>query len=74
MRLAVCSRCSKISRECGCSQGYRPARAELKGIGQSEQERDAMLVQMNNGKRTIHVEKRLTVAGYWFGIYEVEVF
>ena len=43
--------------------------ALLQGIGQSERDRDAMLVQATNGSRRLHVEARQTAAGVWFGIY-----
>lgn len=42
---------------------------ELKGIGQSKEERDAMLIQANNGTRRLHVEERQTASGVWYGIY-----
>jgi hypothetical protein len=43
--------------------------AELKGIGQSEIEKNAMLIQANNGHRNLHVEVRQTAGGLWYGIY-----
>ena len=42
---------------------------ELKGVGQSPEERDAMLVQANNGHRRLHVVERQTPVGTWYGIY-----
>lgn len=42
---------------------------ELKGVAQSLAERDAMLVQANNGTRRLHVVARKTAAGIWYGIY-----
>ena len=42
---------------------------DLKGVGQSTAERDAMLIQVNNGNRLVHVKMRETAAGPWFGIY-----
>lgn len=44
--------------------------AQLVGIGQSPEERDAMITQATNGKRRLHVETRTTPAGDWYGIYE----
>lgn len=42
---------------------------DLKGIAQSIDERDSMLIQADNGHRTIRVVARQTAAGVWFGIY-----
>jgi hypothetical protein len=42
---------------------------ELKGVGQSTDERDAMLVQANNGHHTLFVLPRQTPVGTWYGIY-----
>lgn len=44
--------------------------AVLRGIGQSPVERDAMFINMDNGKRCIHVEARQTAGGVWYGVYE----
>lgn len=41
----------------------------LVGVGQSAEERDAMLIQANNGRRLLHVVERQTAAGPWYGIY-----
>jgi hypothetical protein len=43
--------------------------AHLKGIGQSTEERDLMLIQANNGHRALHVEARQTAGGIWYGVY-----
>jgi hypothetical protein len=42
---------------------------ELQGIGQSPEERDAMLVVANNANRLLHVHAVQTVGAVWFGIY-----
>ena len=41
----------------------------LVGVGQSEAERDRMLLSGSNGSRRLHVVEVLTAGGYWFGIY-----
>jgi len=41
----------------------------LQGVGQSALECNLMLTQANNGHRKLHVEKRMTAGGEWFGIY-----
>jgi hypothetical protein len=43
--------------------------ARLHGIGQSEAERNAMVILANNTSRKIHVESRQTAGGVWYGIY-----
>lgn len=47
----------------------RGMRALLAGVGQSEEERDAMKIQMTNGSRMVHVEPRQTAGGIWYGFY-----
>lgn len=47
-------------------RGYR---ASLVGVGQSEKERDDMLIQATNGHRKLHVVEKQTAAGIWYGIY-----
>ena len=42
---------------------------ELKGVGQTEVERDAMLIAGSNGRRVLHVETRNTATGPWYGVY-----
>jgi hypothetical protein len=41
----------------------------LQGVAQSIAERDAMILQADNGRRIIKVVPRKTAAGVWFGIY-----
>jgi hypothetical protein len=41
----------------------------LAGVGQSESERDHMVITATNGTRKIHVEPVQTAAGVWYGIY-----
>ena len=41
----------------------------LKGIGQSEVERNMMLVQADNGHRKLYSLMVHTVGGPWYGIY-----
>lgn len=53
----------------GRKKGSGKVTYELKGVGQNEQERDAMLAQANNGHRQLHAEPRQTVNGIWWGIY-----
>lgn len=52
------------------AQGKIPSRyVFLKGVAQSPEERDAMLIVANNGHRVVHVEERKTASGIWYGIY-----
>jgi hypothetical protein len=44
-------------------------RFTLAGITDSEYDRDAMLIQADNGRRNLHVERMDTGAGVWFGVY-----
>ena len=44
-------------------------RAVLAGVGQSQTERDVMLVTASNGHRKLHVVERSTAAGTWYGVY-----
>jgi hypothetical protein len=55
----------RIRIEDGCGRPH----AELVGIGQSEQERDMMLVIATNGHRNLHVVSVQTAGGVWYGIY-----
>lgn len=57
-------------RECR-EPGRRGGRyaAVLNGVGQSPEERDAMLITATNGHRRLHVVERQTAAGPWYGIY-----
>lgn len=42
----------------------------LQGIAETEDERDAMLIQADNGHRKLHVETRRRAGGkFLFGIY-----
>jgi hypothetical protein len=41
----------------------------LQGVGQNEVERDAMLMAVSRPGRIVHVEKRKTAAGVWYGVY-----
>ena len=41
----------------------------LQAVAQSPAERDACLVQANNGHRQFHVVERKTAGGIWYGIY-----
>lgn len=52
-----------------CLRGCGTVRADLKGVAQSPEERDAMQIQATNGSRRLHVETRSTAAGEWYGIY-----
>ena len=58
-----CATCGKVI---GTVRGMR---ALLKGVAQSPEERDAMLIQANNGHRKLFVVERKTAAAPWFGIY-----
>jgi hypothetical protein len=49
--------------------GRGSLRYDLKGIGQSEGDLQAMLALAQNGTRLVHVEKRQTVGGVWYGVY-----
>lgn len=55
---------------CGtCHADRAIERVRLVGVGQSEAERDAMVLQATNGHRLLYVEPRQTAAGVWYGIY-----
>lgn len=81
-RCDVCSRdrigtqsFGKSAMECaGCKRvtshsAVRGIRARLVGVGQSEEERNAMLMQISNGSRVIHIQSKQTAAGVWYGFY-----
>lgn len=68
--LAPCTQCGN---ELKYFNQYRPkgesGMARLQGVAQSEQERDAMLEQANNGRRMVFSWAKQTAAGVWYGIY-----
>lgn len=47
----------------------RGQHARLVGVCQSKEERDIMLISIDNGKRRIWVEERKTAGAPWYGIY-----
>ena len=68
--IPVCRRCWLDIILCVCQQGpWRGAQARLVGVGQSEEEKDAMIVQAYNGRRKLYVLKRHTATGDLFGVY-----
>lgn len=44
-------------------------RADLAGVGQSPDERDAMIAAASRPGRDLHVVSKQTAAGTWYGIY-----
>lgn len=59
-------------KTCGRHETWRLVRglrALLVGVGQSEEERDMMVIQMTNGHRMVHVEPKQTAGGVWYGFY-----
>lgn len=60
-----CDRCQRRTLH----HAVRGVRAYLAGVGQSEGERDAMIIQATNGHRELFVVPRQTAAGIWYGIY-----
>jgi hypothetical protein len=61
-----CLRCKEERGDAGGSQfvGY-----QLKGIGQSLEERNAMLITADNGHRKLFTVSNKTAGGEWYGIY-----
>jgi len=43
--------------------------AVLRGVGQSPEERNAMVIQATNATRRIWVIERKTAGGVWYGVY-----
>lgn len=52
-----------------CHTDKRIEHARLVGVGQSAEERDAMIVIATNGHRRLFIQPRGTAGGTWYGIY-----
>ena len=62
----ACPRCNLAHLAWNAVRGNR---SRLVGIGQSEEEKQAMWIQASNGSRQLHVEPRQTAGGIWYGFY-----
>ena len=56
-------------QRCKDCNGRGKLNFDLKGVAQSPEEKQEMLILATNGSRLIHIQERQTAAGIWYGFY-----